>query len=101
MKKLLITLAVALAGGFGASAAGFDGYALATNDWFDASFTALTAGTDIAKDGSLGITLGAGSWTSVPTTGTATIVADEDAGGEATCLSLNAPGEELTFAPAP
>ena len=71
-----------------------------TNDWFDVSFEALTPETAISVDSTTGISLGAGSWTSVPADGTAKIVADEDAGGVATCLSLNAPGEELTLTPA-
>ena len=81
----------------GAAAAGVPP---ATNDWFDANFTALTAGTSIAQGGTLGITSGAGSWTAVPATGTAVIAADADAGGEATMLSIAAPGEELTLTPA-
>ena len=84
----------------GAVAAGFDGSPLTTNDWFDASFTALTADTAIAQGDTTGITPGAGSWTVVPATGTAVIAADADAGGAATLLSLSAPGEELTFTPA-
>jgi autotransporter-associated beta strand protein len=82
-------------------AAGFDGMNLVTNDWFDASFTALVEDTAVAQGGALGVTRGAGSWTSVPENGTATVVADADAGGGATCLSLRAPREALTFTPAP
>ena len=100
MKKIL-AMTAAFVCTFCAMAAGFDGYALTTNDWFDASFTALTADTVIAQGDTTGITGGAGSWTAVPTTGSATIAADADAGGEATLLSLSAPGEELTFTPAP
>ena len=99
MKKIL-ALTAAFVCTFCAMAAGFDGYTLTTNDWFDASFTALTADTVIAQGDTTGITRGAGSWTAVPTRGTATIAADTDAGGEATLLSLSAPGEELTFTPA-
>ena len=47
-----------------------------------------------------GIVRGAGSWTVVPAEGTAKIVADADAGGEATMLSVDATDEELTFTPA-
>ena len=100
MKKIL-AMTAAFVCTFCAMAAGFDGYTLTTNDWFDASFTALTADTVIAQGDTTGITRGAGSWTAVPTTGSATIAADADAGGEATLLSLSAPGEELTFTPAP
>ena len=100
MKKIL-AMTAAFVCTFCAMAAGFDGYALTTNDWFDASFTALTTDTTIAQSDTIGITRGAGSWTAVPTRGTATIAADADAGGEATLLSLSAPGEELTFTPAP
>ena len=100
MKKIL-AMTAAFVCTFCAMAAGFDGYALTTNDWFDASFAALTADTAIAQGDTTGITRGAGSWTAVPTTGTATIAADTDAGGEATLLSLSAHGEELTFTPAP
>ena len=81
---------------FTVNAAGFDGKTLVTNAWFNASFTALTVGTDIATNTATGITRGAGSWTSAPTNGTAKIVAD----GEATKLSIDAPDEELTFTPA-
>lgn len=83
-----------------AGAAGFDGLSLTTNDWFDASFTTLTPGTEIVTNTATGITLGAGTWTAAPTNGTATIVADAEAGGEATLLSIDAVGEELTFTPA-
>ena len=100
MKKIL-AMTAAFVCTFCAMAAGFDGYALTTNDWFDASFTALTADTTIAQGDTTGITGGSGSWTTAPTTGTAKIAADNDAGGEATFLSLSAPGEELTFTPAP
>ena len=99
MKKIL-AMTAAFVCTFCAMAAGFDGYTLTTNDWFDASFTALTADTTIAQGDTTGITRGAGSWTSVPTTGSATIAADTDAGGATTLLSLSAPGEELTFTPA-
>lgn len=84
----------------GALAAGFDGMTLVTNNWFDANFTALTAETPIAQDSTTGITRGAGSWTAVPTTGTAKIAADADAGEGATLLSINAEEGELTFTPA-
>jgi len=87
-------------GSFAVHAAGFDGMTLATNDWFDASFTALTADTSISQGDTTGITLGAGSWTAVPATGVAKIVADATAGNEATCLYVEAPGEELTLTPA-
>ena len=74
----------------------------ATNNWFDANFTnGIAANTAIESGSTTGITRGAGSWTAVPTNGTATIVADVDAGGEATMLSIAAPGEELTLMPAP
>lgn len=66
----------------GAAAAGIDGVPLSTNDWFDANFTALTADTPIVQGEALGISSGAGSWTSVPATGTAVIAADADAVGE-------------------
>lgn len=92
--------AIVACGAFVVNAAGFDGMALTTNDWFDASFTSLAVDTVIATNTTTGITLGAGSWTSAPTNGTAKIVADEDAGGEATMLAIDAPGEELTFTPA-
>ena len=84
----------------GALAAGFDGKTLVTNAWFDARFTALTAGTAIAQGDTTGITSGTGSWTAVPTIGTAQIAADADAGGGATLLSINAEEGELTFTPA-
>ena len=92
--------AIVACGAFVVNAAGFDGMALTTNDWFDASFTSLAVDTVIATNTTTGITLGAGSWTSVPTNGTAKIVADEDVGGGATMLAFDAPGEELTFTPA-
>ena len=101
MKKIVATAMVALCGVFCACAAGFDGMNLVTNDWFDANFTtSLAVDTPIATNTTTGITLGAGTWTEAPTNGTATIVADADAGGGATCLSLNAPGELLKFTPA-
>ena len=99
MKKVLAAL-VALCGALCACAAGFDGMNLVTNDWFDASFTSLEVDTVIVTNTTTGITPGAGMWTEAPTNGTATIVADADAGGGATCLSLNAPGELLKFTPA-
>ena len=84
----------------GASAAGFDGLTLVTNAWFAADFTAQTAGTVITQGSTTGISSGTGSWTAVPTTGTAKIAAD--AGGEATLLSINVDIDELlTFSPAP
>ena len=92
--------AIVACGAFVVNAAGFDGMALTTNDWFDASFTSLAVDTVIATNTATGITLGAGSWTSAPTNGTAKIVADEDFGGGATMLAVDAPGEELTFTPA-
>ncbi len=65
-KTASIFAAATLACGFfAAHAAGFDGMALTTNDWFDASFTALTADTSISQGDTTGITLGAGSWTAV------------------------------------
>ena len=82
MKKIL-AMTAAFVCTFCAMAAGFDGMNLTTNDWFDASFTALAADTAIAQGDTTGITPGAGSWTSVPTTGKATIAADDDAGGGA------------------
>ena len=85
---------------FAVNAAGFDGKTLVTNDWFDASFTAQTVDAVIATSTATGITFGAGTWTSAPTNGTAKIVADEDAGGGATMLAIDAPDEELTFTPA-
>ena len=82
----------------GALADGFDGLTLVTNAWFAADFTRLTAGTVITQGSTTGISSGAGSWTSVPASATAQIVAD--AGGEATLLSINAEEGELTFTPA-
>ncbi len=108
MKSIRSTLASAtkysvavlsFCGAFAAVAAGFDGKTLTTNDWFDANFTALTADTAIAADSTTGITLGAGSWTAVPSTGTAKIVEDAD-NNSATVLSVEAPEEELEFTPA-
>lgn len=97
---LCVSVLVALGGVFGAAAAGTDGLSLTTNDWFDANFTtALTADKAIAADSTTGITLGAGSWTAVPSTGTATVVADAD-NNSATVLSIEAPDEELEFTPA-
>ena len=99
IRKTLATLTV-LCSGVAAFAAGFDGLALATNDWFDASFTSLAVDTVIATNTATGITRGEGSWTAAPTNGTATVVSDADAGGGATLLSLDAPDETLLFAPA-
>lgn len=100
MKKLL-ALAASLGGAFCAFAAGFDGKSLTTNDWFDADFTtALTVDSEVVLNSTTGIVRGAGSWTAVPTEGTAKIVADTDAGGEATMLSVDAADEELEFTPA-
>ena len=96
---LCVSVLVALGGVFGAAAAGADGLNLTTNDWFDASFTALTADTPIAQGGTTGITRGAGSWTAVPSSGTAKIVEDAD-NNSATVLSVEAPEEELEFTPA-
>ena len=96
----IFAAAIFACGVFAANAAGFDGMSLATNDWFDAGFTALTAETSISQGGTLGITRGAGSWTAVPAAGTAKIVADAGAGGEAALLAIDAPDEELTFTPA-
>ena len=101
MKKLVASIVLALVCAFSASAAGFDGKNLVTNDWFDASFTSLAVDTTITNTTTAGITPGAGMWTEAPTNGTAKIVADADAGGGATCLSLNAPGELLKLTPAP
>ena len=100
MNKQSIVCIGALWCAIAAHAAGFDGMALTTNDWFDASFTALTADTSISQGATTGITRGAGSWTAVPATGTAKIIADASAGGEATCLYVEAPDEELTLTPA-
>ena len=91
----IFAAAIAACAAFAVNAAGFDGMSLATNDWFDASFTALAVDTLIATNTTTGITRGAGTWTSAPTNGTAKIAAD----GEATLLSIDAPGEELTFTP--
>lgn len=86
--------------GLSASAAGFDGKHLTTNDWFDADFTTgIADGSAIVANSTTGIVLGAGSWTAVPSDGTATVVADDDAGGGATMLAVNADDEELTFTP--
>ena len=102
MKKFALTTFIVIAGAVSAFAVGFDGMALETNNWFAADFTAdLAAGSAIVANSSTGVTYGAGSWTTVPATGTAVIAVDEDAGGGATMLSLDAPGEELTFAPSP
>ena len=92
LRKTLATITV-FCSAIAALASGFDGKNLTTNDWFDASFTALTADTQIAQGGTMG--LSGGSWTAVPATGTAKIAAD----GEATLLALDAPGEELVFSP--
>ena len=96
---LCVSVLVALGGVFGAAAAGTDGLSLTTNDWYDASFTALTVDTPIAQGGTVGITRGAGSWTAVPSSGTAKIVEDAD-NNSATVLAVNASGEELEFTPA-
>ena len=96
----IFVAAIAACCAFAVNADGFDGKTLTTNDWFDASFTALAVDTVIATNTATGITFGAGTWTSAPTNGTAKIVADEDAGGGATMLAIDAPGEELTFTPA-
>jgi len=102
MKKLAIATSIAIASAFSALAAGFDGMDLVTNSWFAADFTAdLATGSAIVANSSTGVTYGAGTWTTVPATGTAVIAADADAGGGATMLSLEAPGEELTFTPSP
>ena len=91
--------AIVACGAFVVNAAGFDGKTLVTNDWFDASFTALTASdTAIAQGDTTGLG-GSGSWTVVPATGVAKIAADADAGGADTFLAVDAPGEELTFSP--
>ena len=96
----IFAAAIAACCALAANAAGFDGKTLVTNDWFDASFTGLPVDTAIAQDSTTGITPGAGSWTAVPATGTAKIVADDDVGGGATKLTVDAPDEELTFTPA-
>ena len=96
----IFAAAIAACCAFTVNAAGFDGKTLVTNDWFDASFTSLAVDTVIATNTTTGITLGAGSWTSAPTNGMAKIVADEDAGGGATKLAVDAADEELTFTPA-
>ncbi|MBR5549206.1 MAG: hypothetical protein IKU71_05710 [Kiritimatiellae bacterium] len=96
----IFVAAIAACCAFAVNADGFDGKTLTTNDWFDASFTALAVDTVIATNTATGITFGAGTWTSAPTNGTAKIVADKDAGGGATMLAIDAPGEELTFTPA-
>ena len=100
MKRLVAAAMFVLFGALFACVSRADAVPPTTNDWFDASFTALTEDTVIAQGDTTGITRGAGSWTAVPTTGTAVIAADADAGGGATLLSLTAPGEELTFIPA-
>ena len=100
MKKLVAAAMVVLFGAFFACISWADVVPPTTNDWFDASFTALTADTPVTQGDTLGITRGAGSWTAVPATGTAVIAADADAGGEATLLAISAPDEELTFTPA-
>ena len=63
MSVKLSFFTVAMGGAIAAFGAGFDGLSLATNDWFDADFTALTADTAIAAGSTTGITLGTGSWT--------------------------------------
>lgn len=99
MKKLLVLVTI-LCGAFYTFAAGFDGKTLVTNDWFEAGFTALTVDSEVVLNSTTGIVRGAGSWTAVPASGTAKIVADADAGGEATMLSFEAGDEELEFTPA-
>ena len=100
MKKLAASIVIAIASAFNAVAAGFDGMNLVTNAWFAANFTTgLAEGSAIVANSATGVTVGAGSWTTVPATGTAVIAADEDAGGGATMLSVNAPGEELVLTP--
>ena len=95
----ICAIAIALCGSFAVRAAGFDGLALTTNDWFDAGFTSLAVDTAIVADSATGITRGAGSWTAVPATGSATVVADPS-DAEATYLSIDAIDETLTFTPA-
>ena len=96
----IFAAAIAACAVFTVNADGFDGKTLVTNNWFGASFTELTAGTAIAQGDTTGITLGAGSWTSVPASATAQIVADAEVGEGATLLSINAEEGELTFTPA-
>lgn len=101
LRTLAMVVAVCLFA-CGVNAAGFDGMTLVTNSWFDANFTALTANTDITQGSDTGITLGAGSWSSVPDSATAQIVADTEVGEGATLLSIDVyTSDLLTFSPAP
>ena len=68
-------------------AAGFDGKSLTTNDWFDVGFSGVAADTAITAGSTIGITLGAGSWTAVPTSGEAVVLS----GGT---LSIDADSDE-------
>ena len=94
MRTRTIT-AVALVAALSARATEFDG-ATRTNDWFDVSMSAVAVGTTI--EGTIGITNGQGSWTAVPTDGTATNATDNAVNFIALSSDLD---DQLTFTPAP
>jgi hypothetical protein len=96
MRTITIT-AVALVAALSARATGFDGLTLQTNDWFAASVNVKDVGSSIVRNSATNITKGAGSWTEVPSVGTATNATD----GIEHFIALSAQDESLTFTPAP
>ena len=96
MKKKTI-VAVALVAALSARATGFDG-ATRTNDWFDVSMADVAVGTKITSNSNIGILNGQGSWTVVPSGGTATNAVEN----ETKFIALSSDFvEQLTFTPAP
>ena len=95
MRTITIT-AVALVAALSARATGFDGLTLQTNEWFAVSMADVNVGTKIAD--SVGIPSGKGSWTAVPSGGTATNAVENETRFIALSSDFN---EQLTFTPAP
>jgi len=96
MKKMTIA-AVALVAALSARATGFNELTLQTNHWFAASVKVMDVGSSIVRDSATNITKGAGSWTEVPSDGTAINATDDTV-----CfIALSAQDESLTFTPAP
>ena len=97
MRTITIT-AVALVAALSARATGFDGLTLQTNDWFAASVNMEDVGSSIVRNSATNITKGAGSWTEVPSVGTAINATDNAVNFIALSSDLD---DQLTFTPAP
>ena len=97
MRTITIT-AVALVAALSTRATGFDGLTLQTNDWFAASVNVNDVGSSIVLDSATNITKGAGSWTAVPSDGTATNATENAVNFIVLSSDFD---EQLTFTPVP